>query len=894
MPLRQLMGAAVLVPWMGTAVANEGALDIDSQPRDGEVMRIDFEDREMATADWSHLFQQAPGLPPVTILFDAVVDETTACTGRSSLRFDLQGGSISYRMRDDAAIPVDPGGRYRVSAEIRQTGLQKAMARIEARVVDLDRFDALLDSSADAVAESTLSIHRSETSGRDPGWTRVVAIVDIEATSESKEPRLALFVSLQVVQPGFDGEDMQEILGAAPIRVEDIAARVWFDDIVVEHLPTCRIDVASPGGVVASGERPTLRVSFDAPGRTEIVADLTVRDVDDHVVRRMELHEAEDASRLVEIDGIEPGWYEARLEIESSPGRSVESTRSFVVLPAASDQRASDVPRFGVQIPTWSPNSLAGLDAMLRSLRPSLIDVSLWPPESDDEPSLTVAPIVRSFAIQQRRQGREVTVSVDRLHDGIARLAHVDAGEVHTALSREDAGVVWQSLGDLMSRLGAGISRWRFASAGGSRRFPPRLDALLEEHVADPHLSGSVSTDRLGTVSTEERYLITSSDFSHDAEAAIGGLIDGGTILISPAPGHWSNRDRLDAGARRILQAWRHGADRILVTASLERPVSPLDLAWHVLGSALGGRRFVGELNTGATSHCWVAADERGPVMVVWADVIGVEEIVEVPVGNGSFTVITADGAVETRSSRNGVLALPVGTTPKIVTSVDPVPVGVASSIQMIPDHLDLADRIHDVVLKFRNPNSRRLAGVVKIDAPDGWSFTPAEPVVDAGPRQMVELPVRIEWNGPQAAGVVDLPMSVEIDAFERIIVPIKVPITLESDSLEVDADWDLVRKGDASFVRVKTTIRNIGDRTMDLSIAVSAPGLLREQRSISALPPGGERTRALRLLTDIASIAGQTVRIEIRERGGPESLVYGMDIPKAEGAATASVPVDR
>lgn len=893
--IRSSAERSVLVPLLGVLLVGSWAWASPPPGPRGEIGRIDFEDRETATADWSHLFDQAPGLPPRSILFDAVVDEQESFSGRSSLRFDLQGGSISYRTRRDAAIPVTEGGRYRISAVIRQRDLDRADARLEARVVDLDRLEEFAGSSEDAVAESTVSIHRTDSPSTSGRWTTVSNTFQIERGVESNPKRLAIFLSLQVVQPGFDEKNVEAVLGASPIRIEDIAGSIWFDDVLVQHLPRCMVDVDAVGDVVPVDVPIRLDLALDVPGDRPASATLTIRDLDGRIVDRRSVIEDENVVlRRVEILGLAPGWYEAHLSLDSEDGVAEETTRSFMVIPAMEDQRASDVPRFGMQIPAWSSATLEDLDVMLDALRPALVDLSLWPVANDGDPSLTAAPAIRAFSTRQRRQGREVTVSVDRLHDGIAKLAHVDPREVHMALVRDDSDVIWQALGDLLARLGAEISRWRFATAGWNQPLPGRLENLLDEHVADPHLSGSISTDELGGRGAGHSYLITSSDFSHRASEALRTSIDGATMLLAPAPDVWSHRGRLDAEARRILQAWRQGADRILISTSLDRTVTPLDLAWYVLGSHLGGRRFVGELRSSPTSHCWIAGDERGPVVVAWSDLLDAEETIAIPVGHGSFSVLSIDGSVETVSSRGGVLNLSVGGTPKIVTSIDPVAIGIASSIAMVPNRLDLARRDHEVRLRFRNPSSRRLNGRVELRPPAGWEVEPSVLSLSAGPRESVELPLRLRWNGPQPAGEMAIAGTIELESRDHLAIPIRLPVTLESDALHVEADWDLVTKGSSSFLRVRTTIRNIGARTMDLYVEVSAPGVLREQRTVSGLRQGDEVVRPLRLLGDLETLGGRTVRIEVRERGGTESIVYRMKIPGAEAPVAASASLDR
>ena len=82
---------AAIALWTMLGAPPAPAVGTPQESPDPVLMRIDFEYRETATADWSHVFEQAPGLPRRSLFFDAVVDETVASAGGSSLRLHLEG-----------------------------------------------------------------------------------------------------------------------------------------------------------------------------------------------------------------------------------------------------------------------------------------------------------------------------------------------------------------------------------------------------------------------------------------------------------------------------------------------------------------------------------------------------------------------------------------------------------------------------------------------------------------------------------------------------------------------------------------------------------------------------------------------------------------------------------
>ena len=153
-----LIGLSAVVASGAAAASQEAGEAVRSE----SVRFFGFEER--TTTDWSHAFKQAPGLPRQGLFFDVVTDETTRRSGEASLRFDLEGGSISYRTRRETSIQIGSDSDYRVTGWVRAKGLERSTPRIEVRVVDGYQLDLSMAAglSEDPVAEATRALFYGE------------------------------------------------------------------------------------------------------------------------------------------------------------------------------------------------------------------------------------------------------------------------------------------------------------------------------------------------------------------------------------------------------------------------------------------------------------------------------------------------------------------------------------------------------------------------------------------------------------------------------------------------------------------------------------------------------------------------------------------------------------
>lgn len=878
--------SAIGLMTVATSTAVAWPQEADEVTRSERIRFFGFEER--TTTDWSHAFEQAPGLPRQGLFFDVATDETTRRSGDASLRFDLEGGSISYRTRRATSIQIGSDTDYRVTGWVRAKGLERSTPRLEVRVVDGYQLDLAIAAglSEDPVAEATMALFVGEPGRFDGEWGLIDIDVDTGGPDlpEIRQPRL--FISLQVVQPGFDRRAETSTSRVPRVQVTDVRGQAWFDAIAVSRVPRVRLESLVPGGIVGSDSTIPFRVEIDDPTRSDLEAELEVRDIDGVIVHRMPLEF--DGVRRMEVE-IEPpgvGWFSVALVPSESISRRTASV-PILVLPEGRRGGARTEPRLGVSITDWRERDLDELETMLDLVEPAVVEIPVWPPRMDYRPSLEGLEPIRRLLDRQRFASREVMVAFDRLHAGLAAAARVEPESVLAALS-EDPEAVWsRAVGDWMSRLGTSISRWRFASGGAPIGLPRSLRELSELHVADPRLLISRSIASSQAPTGDESYLEVEPGLTSAAiRDAVASGLSGWTVCIEPPSTAWSERDRVAAVSRRLLEAWIGGAERMLVPLDPGRGPDASLMAWTGLAPALDGRRLSGTIPVGSSTRCLVADDGRGMVLVVQSELSLGEEMVALPVGDRTVEVVDLDGSREIVHPSDGLIRISVGSLPRMIHGVDRVSSGIAASVRFEPGRLPLDRREHRLELAFENAGMESISGELRLVPPAGWTFEPPVPRFDVGPRETARIPLGIRWNGAQRLGRNTLRGRVVVDGGTRPPVPIEVDLDLESEALQVTADWSVARGGDPATapVIVVLHIENIGDRSLDLEVDASAWRVGRESRLVTGLRPGEKETRRFRMKAGLDRLERTDIRIELRELDGPEGLV--LDLPIAGGAA--------
>ena len=838
------------------------------------VHRFDFED--IQKADWSHVFEQAHGLPPQDRFFTANVDDLRRSDGDWSLRIDILGGSVSYRTRPEVVLPASVDSRYHFAGDVRTTGLANASARLEVRLVDGD----LLDRShaagmSDAVESATIERFVSEPVRTADAWTNLVVDVDTSSPEcRAVGEDLRFVVAMQVVQPGFDEASAGRRPAGREPRIEDVSGTVWFDGLAIWQLPWIDFGTVADAGIVRLPAPVDLRIAIDDPIDPVPSVTLEIHDLDDTLVERRSIRALSSGRPVIaSVRPGRPGWYRARLVVEGGGGAANARTLRFLVLPEDRERRRNGSPRLGYAMSDWRVADLPRIADVLDELDPGIVEFSIWPEANDEIGSTDAIASLKSTLARQRSNYREPVLAIDRIHGGLADAARIAPTEVRAAVLGETS-LVRTSLESWFDRFGTIVDRWRIPGTVRSGREPVALRALMQVLIADPVLSVDRTPGGWSPQWADETCLLATDDLS---ASAMTGLFDragtmNGSIRIAPPPLEWRPRDRVDAMARRLLAAWRGGAGQLVLPWDVARGPDPAMLAWTGLAPALSGRRFGGVVPTNPTAHCWIATDGRTAEFVVWSDRLDEIEVVRLPVGVDRVELIDLDGVVRPVTTSDGMLDLEVGSTPIRVRGISRLTADLVAGLHFDSSGVDLAAGPGTVELIVENPGAVAMEGRLDIEVPRGWSIEPRAPRFRAAAGESARIPLEIRWATPPVPGDVRLPIRITAESEERIGVDLDVPLRIRNDVLEIRTDWALTTSAmdGRQGVVVSAEVINHGDRPLDLQLEAVAWHTGRERRPISSLGPGERAVRRFHFKRTLERLAGTDIRVVITEIGGP------------------------
>ena len=866
------------------------------------ITYFDFEER--VTADWSHLFLQEPSLPPKGLFFSATGDPDRFVNGAMSLRLDLHGGSISYRTADHVVIPAQRNARYLVRAWVMTEKLEHAHARIEVRVVDQSRLTAQEGVVDDPVLAATVAEFASDPIQTNGQWQLVEVLLDTRSESARTGGELRIVPSLQVVQPAFIAPVDHNRLSP---RVEDVVGFAWFDDLQVWRIPSVDFHTISAQtgmpteGVSVMGERLAARVMIDDPIEPLPTVEIQILDLDGVTIYTDRFTARSDG---IPIDRDLPvtysGWYELRMRAFSGEETIAQRESSLVVVRNQPRSQHRTTPRFGFSFQDWSTSELPRLQSMLEVFDPSVVEFSIWPVRNDDAPVGDALVPMRRLLDVEREARREVLLALDRVHSSIAQTVGTEPSEIAVVFSSDPSAWVPEVESWLLA-CGTYVDRWRIAGlADGSAitSLPDPLVQLVEQLLSEPALSVPCQLGEPGI--GDWPYFVAGSELSAKAQAKLfeaNGKASGSeiTIRISPPQEGWRRRDQIDEMARRIITAWRAGADRIMTPMPrVGSQVDPTTLAWASLGRALSGRRMEGELHVSDTATCLVANGDSGLLVVAYSDGPSESETIQIPLGSTTVSVESIDGREWTVANREGVHEIEVSSTPVVIRDANPEVVSLASSLRFHPQQVQSLRGPCDVELVLHNPFPNAVEGELEFIAPEGWSFEPARQHVRISADSDIRVPSTIRWDWIPQLGEESIQVKLLLLDGGNLDASVQVPLEIVSPGIEVEADWSLVKSavtGNES-VLVTLEVTNRSSEAMNLEAVAVAWRVGRKRAPISNLQPGESAIRRFEFQAGIDQLAGTEVRLSLHEVDGAAAVAISVPI-SSQGAATALVPVD-
>ncbi|MBV8779914.1 MAG: hypothetical protein JO353_00820, partial [Phycisphaerae bacterium] len=365
------MRIGIVLILLAAAAAARAADGADST----RVLRtFDFEERRLGNVedlpmDWGKV--EGTGLPHY---ISAHLSSERHRSGQYSFQFDLDGGSLIYRL-PFGHIPVQTGAHYNVQGYVQTTYLPNARARITSYLSD-----AIGHPIVSSVRQSELFASLPG----DPQWH----LMSVELSAD--DPAAAfLVIELSLLQPQMYA---QATLGKQTVFEQDIHGSAWFDDVSISQVPVVAMTTDRPGNIFRKRDPMRIHVAVNDRFTDDLSTRLLLKDATGRVLYQnttaVDLATARQSGpgqKSLTVDlptELSAGWYQASLEI-SSRGTYIGRQRLNMIRLA--DDAAPTIPdaRFGVTATHLPFAAWSQLPGLLPSIGSGRVKLAVWSSRSD-------------------------------------------------------------------------------------------------------------------------------------------------------------------------------------------------------------------------------------------------------------------------------------------------------------------------------------------------------------------------------------------------------------------------------------------------------------------------------------------------------------------------------
>lgn len=850
---------------------------------DGTIRVFDFDERplgnfEDAPMHWERL--TGPGLPAFA---RGRFDDEVGHAAPPSFRFDLRGvnSNIGYQYERPDLV-LEPGCDYRVSAVVRADRLVQARAFLALQLLDVSGAPL-----PDGVAVSNLI--RTNPDGPTGEWQPVE--IDF-STPDAFAVRLRLLlwvVQAHVWRPPAENQ-------VAPITLQDVAAEVWFDDVVVRRMPRMRIELSHGANVFREGAAARLRLRVGNAPASELTARLTLVDARGETVHADEQSLKGDGNidAGFELPVLPIGRYGARIELRARSASFLSRGLCFAVTPALRPR--PDAPAdVGLDLARWlGPDPIRARD-LLREL--GARSVKLMVPIADDP----FAPARARQAAAVRQLVRALIADRVETIGVLAPPLPMERGVLPGSLrARLASDLRWRERSaPVLTDFAGMITTWQVGDESAELRDPVAWTADDVDGVR-AHLTRYVSIPELVlpqpvTAAPEVGRDISSTYLSDEAPSSV--LPAQLEWLAEDAPGRRWLRvatpaepdadQRVGELARRAAIAKAFDPERVYLDAPLRIVDSsgtpqwePAEdyLAIRTLSHYLSGAQPAGALRLAGDGVALVFRDEPGATTgfaiawTAWAPPATADA--ELYLGDEP-TAVDLTGASHPLAVSAGRTRVTLRSTPIILDRINIPLVLLHGSLRLAPTYVEAHTSEPSPRLSFRNHFAEPLSGVVTIAPPSGWTASPGQFDFTLAPGETLEREIALRLPPRQVAATRPLSMVVHLRTPQRTDVRVDAPITVGLTEIltEASARWvgdDLI---------VEQSVRNLSSQPVSFTAFCDAPARPRQERAFLKIGPGDAQSQSY-VFPAARALAGASLRCSIEEIRGTRRLDQLVALP--------------
>jgi len=845
--------------------------DFNESPGSGETLPLPFY-RYIAPSE---------GFPPFgTIRLTASDAFPARAADQGSLLFDLGGGSMSARV-PTSIIPAVPLSDYLVTARVKTVGLRHAHACVVAWIHDVQ---------GQIIPASRTQSRLLNTDGK---WDQVTLQIPGHWPAAAD-----IALELQVIQPLLAPKATKAAQPEAP-RLTDTQGKVWFDDVIVAHMPRITLAMVPPINLVQQPHQPRLLVAVNELASEPLHARLRVLDLDGKPVYDSTFPAPRGQHHgTIQIPPQPCGWYRAILDISGVNSIPRRQWLDFVVLPEETRQRSAPASLLGIRLPPLTIAAAEVAPQWAEWLAVSNISASAWSQSfgPGDEDALQTA----RFAMIDQLIGRdfEVTLAIDTVPDTVAKSMNLESFDVLPMIRREPR--LWRGYLDAMLvNFGLEVRRWQFGSLHHFEAFDAEgLDQVINaarlafsDFVPDPDVFTTWSAEQ-SPPQNQVRPACTVvmpwqvqgsavETYTKAWKAATAELHLALRTLPAPLA---SPRRRVGDTLIRALHAWRGGASLISIDApwtsndDQQGGVMPdaLFAAWRNLNRQLAGRTIVGEMPLSDGQHCWILRGNSSAdsALVAWSDTAHPNHagtFLSAPLADGAVTVTDAFGNADRLPPREGVHSVRLGDLPVFIENVNAELVQFRGSLGVEPNFVPAIAKVQEHQIVLTNPWAIAISGTVTLLPDDEWQLSPSTLDFAIKPGGETRLPFTIVPNRSILAGSKTIRADVSLNAEKPYRLAMDADLTVGLPNIDLAASYSLVdnpRTGQVDLM-VTQAVTNKGDTPMNLDVHMLADGVGQNRRTIPALGPAETAIRTFRVPNGGVTLLGKVVRVGVSERDG-------------------------
>ncbi len=808
-------------------------------------------------------------------------DPEVGRTAPPSFYLDMNGRNVAFRYRG-IETRIRPNSDYLVVGWIKPNDLRTSRATITAYYLDYEG----------------MPLRETQRQGRlvggddsSEGWHRVEVFMPAGPFEAS-----ALGLTLWVEQASiWDPTPRPE----HHIERSDVHAGAWFDDILVYRLPRVTLSTPAQGDIFVAPQVAELRTTVLDHDGAGLSAALEVCDATGEVVDRCAIPVQVEAHQVV-LPDLDPGYYQARLRITSGGHTLVNRRLAFAVL---TDIRAGlryTSHAFGVVLEGAERSGAESEVALVAAAGLGAVKVPLWT-GSEATPGLV-----------------EDTPTLDVLLNGLLRL-RVDVTGVLGGLPPElahGADETQRSLIDILNDpveswrgyLGAAVApyasvlaSWQVGTDGdpavaNDPRLADVLAAVRSEMLTlmtSPYLTapGWVDVDPRGQTLPVERFTLTVPGGIHPdyIGAHLQPFRELGIMrleaYIEALPHTYDRIARLSHWAAQILETRHAGVDAVYVPQLWRwRPtvsgptVEPTEefIVYRTIAALLGEARPDGMLFADEGVRALVFSQGERSVLAVWDRRAPPEgRTWEVQLGAAKRVVDLWGRSTPLERTADGLHRLTLTPTPVFVDDIERWVTAFQRQLRLLPESVTFSLATHEHAVHIANPSPGVLIGRLTLEVPETWRARPRnlEFNISAGGRST--FPVELRYGNNESAGAKVLYADVQLRGSEEY--HLRVPLCFDLGIEDVDVWSFATLRGNRVIVR--HGVRNRSDEALSFRAYATAPGRDRQYKVIIGLEPGESITREYRF-EDAEDLAGQTIRVSLREVNGPRMHNLQLTVP--------------